>query len=184
MITPIAVASGPRALAVSDDGTELYVASIGVLQRFNLDTLALERTFNLLVDPEWGKTYVQEMHVVPGSPQSIVVELFANVNPAVDEAALYNDSDLINWIPKQSLVNGANSIFWLDSFTFTSSPSMIYGLPMRVSNTCFTEVQVSPSGISLNGGAPSRITEQVVSIVRSDGMLLYTNSGEVWNPST
>ncbi len=182
MMTPIAVASDPQALAVSDDGSELYVASAGVLQRINLKTLAIEKTFNLPVDSEWGQTYVHEMHVVPGSPNSIVVELFANVDPAEDGAALYNDSGLVNWIPGQSVVNSANSIFWLDSFTFTSSPSMIYGLPMA--GTFFTEVQVSPTGLSRNNGVPGGITEQTGSIVRSDGALLYTNSGQVWNPST
>jgi hypothetical protein len=182
-MTPIATASGPRALAVSDDGSELYVASASVLQRINLKTLAIERTFNLPVDPEWGQTYVQEMHVVPGSPQSIVVELFANVDPAEDGAALYNDSGLVNWIPGQSVVNSSNSIFWLDSFAFTSSPSTIYGLP--TGSTFFTEVQVSPTGLSRSGsGVPQGNTQQTGSIIRSDGTLLYTNSGQVWDPTT
>jgi hypothetical protein len=183
-MTPIATASGPRVLAVSDDGSELYVASASVLQRINLKTLAIERTFNLPVDPEWGQTYVQEMHVVPGSPQSIVVELFANVDPAEDGAALYNDSGLVNWIPGQSLVNSANSIFWLDSFAFTSSPSIIYGVP--TGSTFFTEVQVNPTGLSRSGsgGGPQGISQQTGSIIRSDGTLLYTNSGQVWDPTT
>ena len=78
MMTPIPVSTDPQRLAVSADGSELYVAtSAGVLQRLNLKTLAIEKTFNLPVDSEWGETYVQEMHVMPGSPQSIVVELFA-----------------------------------------------------------------------------------------------------------
>ncbi|GGG88162.1 hypothetical protein GCM10011585_35290 [Edaphobacter dinghuensis] len=187
MMTPITVAAGPRALAVSDDGSELYVASTGVLQRINLKTLAIEKTFNLPVDSEWGQTYVQEMHVVPGSPQSIVVELFANVDPAEDGAALYNDSGLVNWIPGQSLVNGGNSIFWLDTFTFTSSPSIIYGLPVApTGGTFFAEIQVSPSGLSrMAGGVMSgQPPQQSGSIVRSDGALLYTNTGQVWEPST
>ena len=177
-MTPIAVASGPRALAVSDDGSELYVASAGVLQRINLKTLAIERTFSLPVDSEWGQTYVQEMHVVPGSPQSIVVELFANVDPAEDGAALYNDSGLVNWLPGE--VNTSNSL-QMDSFTFTS-PSSIYSVPD--SSTFFTEVQVSATGLSYSGGRAGEINQQSGSIVRSDGTLLYTNSGQVWNPST
>jgi len=40
---------------VSDDGSELYVASIGVLQRFNLKTMALEKSFALPADPEWDR---------------------------------------------------------------------------------------------------------------------------------
>ena len=182
MMTPIPVASNPQKLAVSDDGSELYVASTGVLQRINLQTLAIERTFDLPVDPEWGQTYVQEMHVVPGSPKSIVVELFANVDPAEDGAALYNDSGLVNWIPGESAVNGANSIFWLDSFTFTSSPSVFYGLATSLYE--MPVVQVSPAGLSYSGTPPSTTATPVGSIIRSDGTLLYTNAGGVWNPAT
>lgn len=184
MMTPIAVSSDPQKLAISDDGSELYVASAGVLQRINLKTLAIERTFNLPVDPSFGQTYVQEMHVLPGSPQSIVVELFANVDPAEDGAALYNDAGLVNWIPGQSLVNGGNTIFSLDSFTFASSPSVIYGLPVPITSSFFAEVQVSPSGLTLGSSSYGQINQQSGSIVRSDGTLLYTNSGEVWDPST
>jgi hypothetical protein len=181
-LTPIPVATGPRALAVSDDGSELYVAATGVLQRINLKTYSIEKTFNLPVDPEWGQTYVQEMHVVPGSPQSIVVELFANVDPAEDGAALYNVSGLVNWIPGVGST-GSSLPLEMDSFTFTSS-STTYGLPMG--SPFFTEVTVSPTGLSYGGGGGGAggITQQTGSILRSDGTLLYTNSGEVWNPST
>ena len=156
-MTPVAVASGPRALAVSDDGSELYVASAGVLQRYNLKTQALEKTFSLPVDSEWGQTYVQEMHVVPGSPKSIVVELFANVDPAEDGAALYNDSVLVNWIQG---VGGSNRPLMLDSFTFTS-PTAIYGLPEGPS--FFAELQVSASGLSVVSPAGASCCNHVVS---------------------
>ena len=179
MMTPIPVSANPRRLAVSADGSELYVAtSAGVLQRLNLKTLAIEKTFNLPVDSEWGQTYVQEMHVMPGSPQSIVVELFANVDPFEDGAALYNNSGLVSWLPGEAPTQNPLRI---DSFTFTS-PSAIYGLPMN--NTFFTQVQVSPSGLSFGGGGGGETSQVNGSIVRSDGTLLYTNSGQVWNPST
>lgn len=179
MMTPVAVASGPRALAVSDDGSKLYVASAGVLQRINLKTLAIEKTFSLPVDPEWGQTYIHEMHVVPGSPQSIVVELFANVDPAEDGAALYNDSGLVNWIPG---VGATNNSLEMDSFIFTS-PTAIYGLPGD--STFFGKLQVSSAGLSvINPGGFSCCNRSTGSILASDGTLLYTNSGQVWDPST
>ena len=179
MMTPIAVSSDPQLLAVSDDGSELYVGtSTGVLQRINLKTLAIERTFNLPVDAEWGQTYSHEMHVVPGSPQSIVVELFAHVDPAEDGAALYNDSGLVNWLPGVT----ARPPLTLDSFTFTS-PTTIYGLPEG--NTFFAELQVSVTGLSvISQGGAGCCNETTGSTVASDGTLLYTNSGEVWNPTT
>jgi hypothetical protein len=179
MAAPIAVASGPRALAVSDDGSELYVASAGVLQRFNLKTQALEKTFDLPVDSEFGQTYVHEMRVAPGSPQSIVVELFANAEPAEDGAALYNDSGLVNWIPG---VGSTQSPLELDSFAFTSSTA-IYGLPEG--SAFFADLQVSATGLSVVSPAGFSCCSQTTgSLLASDGTLLYTNSGEVWNPAT
>jgi hypothetical protein len=178
-MTPIAVASGPGALAVSGDGSELYVASTGVLQRINLKTLAIERTFNLPVDSAFGQTYVHEMQVVPSSPQSIVVELFANVDPEEDGAALYNDSGLVNWLPG---VSATKNQLEMDSFTFTS-PTAIYGLPEG--NAFFAELQVGSTGLSVISPAGfSCCDESTGSILASDGTLLYTNSGEVWNPTT
>ncbi len=179
MMTPIAVSSDPQRLAISGDGSELYVAtSAGILQRISLKTLAIEKTFNLPVDSEWGQTYAQEMHVVPGSPQSIVVELFVHVDPAEDGAALYNDSGLVNWLPGEA---PTKSPLQMDSFTFTSATS-IYGLPE--SNTFFTELQVNSGGLSYSGGGAGETNQQNGSIVRSDGTLLYTNSGQVWNPTS
>ncbi|HEX4320597.1 MAG TPA: chitobiase/beta-hexosaminidase C-terminal domain-containing protein [Acidobacteriaceae bacterium] len=179
MMTPIAVSSDPQVLAVSNDGSELYVGtSAGVLQRINLKTLAIEKTFNLPIDAEWGQTYPHEMHVVPGSPKSIVVELFANVSPEEDGAALYNDSGLVNWVPGVD----ATTPLHLDSFTFTS-PTTIYGLPEG--STFFAKLQVSPTGLSVI--SPSGFeccNETTGSQLASDGTLLYTNSGQVWNPAT
>ena len=179
MMMPVPVSTDPQRLAVSADGSELYVAtSAGVLQRLNLKTLAIEKTFNLPVDSEWGQTYVQEMHVMPGSPQSIVVELFANVDPFEDGAALYNNSGLVNWLPGEPPTQHP---LQMDSFTFTS-PSAIYGLPMN--SAFFTQVEVSPSGLSFSGSGAGETSQVNGSIVRSDGTLLYTNSGQVWNPIT
>jgi len=183
MKTPIPVANDPNKLAASSDGTELYVASKGShqLQRISLKTLTIEKTFDLPVDPGFGVTSAQDMQVVPGSPKSIVVVLSRNASPSEDGAALYNDGGLVNWISNDF----SSNYLTLDSITFTSSPSTIYGLPMTLSGQFFTEVQVSPTGLSFNGANSSGgFTQQTGSIVRSDGALLYTNSGEVWDPAS
>jgi hypothetical protein len=178
--TPEAVATNPQAVAVSDDGTELYVASTGVLQRFNLKTMMLEKSFNLPVDPMWGQTYVQEMHVVPGSPQSIAVELFANVDPAEDGLALFNDSGLVNWLQG---VNARPYPLGVDSFAFLSA-STIYAQFGSDAGSGFATVQVSASGLSYGGADADWAPPASGTMVRSDGTLLYTNGGQVWNPST
>ena len=179
MMTPIPVSTDPRKLAISDDGSEMYVSSsAGVLQRINLKTLAIEKTFNLPIDSEFGQTYAQEMHVVPGSPKSIVVALSAHVSPSEDGAALYNDAGLVNWLPGEAF--GPNMLH-MDSFAFTS-PSLIYGLPQD--SAFFSQVQVASSGLSYTGANSGQFNQTTGSQLRSDGTLLYTNSGQVWDPAT
>lgn len=176
MMTPIAVSNDPRKLAISDDGSEMYVSSsAGVLQRVNLKSLAVEKTFNLPIDTQLGQTYAQEMHVVPGSPKSIVLALFTS---GEDGAAFFNDSGLVNWIPGSA--NSPHMLF-VDSFAFTS-PSTFYGLPET--SSFFTQVQVASSGLSYAGDAAIGFNQQTGSKVRSDGTLLYTNSGQVWDPTS
>jgi len=105
--------------------------------------------------------------------------LFAHVDPAEDGAALYNDSGLVNWLPG---VNARPNPLMLDSFTF-ASPTDIYGLPEG--STFFAELQVGSAGLSVvSPGGYSCCDEVTGSSLASDGTLLYTNSGEVWNPAT
>ncbi len=74
----VAVDKDPGALAVSDDGQYLYVASNGqnAIQRINLTTLAVEKTFSLPVDSMWGSLQASQLAVVPGSSQTVVAVLY------------------------------------------------------------------------------------------------------------
>jgi len=126
---PIAVGTDPETLAVSDDGQYLYVGVNGqnAIQRINLATLAIERNFALPVDPMWGNLVVREMHVVPGSPQTVVAALIApDVDPDEDGMAAFNDVGLINWVPG---VNAYPVSLSVDSFAFAGAPPVIYGAP-------------------------------------------------------
>lgn len=80
--TPIPVGTDPGKLVVSDNGSYLYVAlNAGhALQRINLKTLVVEATFPLPADPSLGATTVNDMHVVPGTPTSIVAALLLNAS--------------------------------------------------------------------------------------------------------
>jgi hypothetical protein len=60
---------------------------------------------------------------------------------------------------------------------------VIYGLPEG--SPFFAELQVSPTGLTVLSPAGAVCCNQSTgSLVASDGTLLYTNSGEVWNPTT
>ncbi len=181
MGTPIAVGNNPAKLALSDDGNYLYVALNGdhTLQRINLTTSQVERTFPLPPDPSFGATTVYDMHAVPGSPQSVVVSLFRNASPAEAGAALFTDSGQASFLADTY----ENKNFSIDSFTFTSDSTRLYAYPF--SGSFFTTTGVNPTSLTLPiTGTGACCSQMTGSIVTSDGTLLYTNSGQVWNPVT
>lgn len=178
----VSVGKDPRHLAVSGDGQYLYVGLDGdhTIQRINLTTLAVEKTFPLPVDPSFGLLTVTDMKVVPGSPQSVVTALSWVASPSEAGIALFNDNGLVNWL-SYSYTGGYVTV---DSFAFVGNPPVIYALPLTiVSPQTFGYFTLDSSGIHLQITGTSGSTQQATgSTITSDGTLLYTNAGQVWNP--
>jgi hypothetical protein len=177
--TPIPVKTNPARLALSDDGHYLYVSfyytysSSSSLQRIDLTTGSVDRTFAL----PGSSDGVLDMHVVPGSPQLLVAALAQNGSPSENGVALFNDAGVVQYIGNDY----ADKYYTLDNFTFTSDPTTYYGYPTN--GSFFNTASVSVSGITptLPGGF-SCCDQSSGSIMVSDGTLIYTNSGQVWDP--
>jgi hypothetical protein len=174
--TPIPVGNDPQKMAASDDGKYIYVyvAGNGTIQRVNLQTSAVERTFSFPSGSWFSSTQgVNDMHVVPGADQSLVVA-FSNV------LALYNDTGLVSAIPNS--YPGLN----VPSFAFATDPGTFYGLPLNDTSNAPEVYTVDSAGIhttvpsgTINGGAGSGGFAIV-----SDGTLLYTTDGSEWDAKT
>lgn len=178
---PIPVGNDPHALAISDDNHFLYVATTGdyVIQRINLKSRLVERTFALPSDPSFGQTRAQYIAVVPGSPELLVVSLFRNASPAEDGIALYNDSGLVNWIANDFQHGDA----MVDSFAFAGAPPVVYAVPFVFNSSFFQSYSVDASGIaSVSSTQSSQQYENAV--IASDGKLLYVADGTVWDVAT
>jgi hypothetical protein len=180
--TPIPVGENPGVLAASSDGAYLYVAlnADHAIQRINLSTMAIERTFALPVDPNYGNNLqVADMHVVPGSPTEIVASLEApEVDPAANGVAFYNDAGLLNWIGRNGSNPDSNSIAAdIYSFAFTN-PATLYGISGF--GGVLNEFTVSPTGILTTDTTCCSAYNNLA----SDGSLIYSDSGLVWNPAT
>ena len=166
--TPIAVGNNPILLALSSDGQTLYVAlaTDQTVQRINLRTNTVERTFPY---PNCNSCYpsngATEMHVVPGSSQQVV--LAAN-----GQMGLYNDSGMVN-----SITNYAQS------FAFVGST--IYSLPFALNSNFFTTIPYTSAGLQQPSpyGYYGEMEPNGATVV-SDGTLLYTSAGQLWNPAT
>jgi hypothetical protein len=123
---------------------------------------------------EWCESV--DMHVVPRSPQLLVAALARTGSPSENGVALFNDSGVVQYIGNDF----ADKNYTLDNFTFTSD-SNYYGYPIGAS--FFNSASVSGSGIALTSPGGFSCGDQASgSIMVSDGTLLYTNSGEVWDP--
>jgi hypothetical protein len=181
MGTPIPVGNNPGKLALSSDGAYLYVGLNGdhTLQRINLSTSQIERTFQLPIDSLLSlATTVYDMHGVPGSPQSVVASLSRPASPGEAGAALFTDTGLASFLGNTF----QNKDYGIDSFAFTSNPSIFYGYPFNATFLGETGISANTLSIITEPGF-SCCDETTGSLVASDGTLLYTNSGEVWNPT-
>jgi hypothetical protein len=175
--TPIPVLNNPSGLALSDDGRYLYVSfymyggSPSALQRIDLEAGAVDRTFTL----PGSSAGTLDMHAVPGSPTSVVVALSRVGSPVENGAALFNDTGLVQYVSSET-----SSGIILDRFVLSSDGATFYGYPFG--GSFFATGAVSSTGIKPQAGGSTCCDQSSGSIVVSDGTLLYTNSGQVWDP--
>jgi len=174
--TAIAVASDPRLMAASSDGAYLYVVAQQdqKLQRINLSTKKVDRTFSFPPSPNCpgcGPQTPSDLKAVPGSPQEVVLAL-------TDVIGLYNDSGLVNYVPTSSIAFSPQ----FSSFDFAGSPAKIYSLPFT--GTFFNTFSIDATGLHFTPASNNTGNGTTGAEVVSDGKLLYTSAGEIWNPVT
>lgn len=174
--TPIPVGNDPQRFAVSGDGKYLYVVLDGdhAIQRINLKTRSVERTFALPVDSSYGPTRALYVSVVPGASQFLVAALFRTSGE--DGIALFNDQGLVNWLPYEY-----PAYTTVDSFAFAGTPPVVYAVPFTVSGV-LQSYSVNSSGISSVVGGGFGQYENA--LIASDGKLIYVADGTVWDPVT
>jgi beta-propeller repeat-containing protein/centrosomal CEP192-like protein len=169
----IGVGNTPRHLAASDDGQYLYVSLDGdhAIQRINLSNFSVEKTFSLPIEMFGGMTTVRDMKVVPGIPTCVVASLNVQASPPEAGIALFCDSGLVNWLNDQ--LRDA-----VDAFAIAGNPPVAYTLP-----NAFSSFSISSSGIAELAIVNNNVANTGYDL-ESDGTLLYTTQGLVWNPAT
>lgn len=183
--TPIPVMTDPQFLSASDDGSYLYVAagyngtSAFTVDRINLTSGVVDRTFPFPPNPDCSTCSLlpaTDLKAVPGQPTEVLLA-------QGDVLALYNDNGLVNYVP-----SGPNNYAepQFDSLAILPNSLTVYALPFTIfQNPFFNEAQITSSGLTYttitgtNYGQPNN-GNQVI----TDGALLYTNLGQVWNPTT
>jgi hypothetical protein len=178
---PIQVGANPGVITASNDGKYLFLAANQdqTVQRINLGTRAVDRTFPFPPNPSCPGCFpqtVSDLKGVPGSPLQFILALQGVM-------ALYNDQGLVNYVPSSSIAFSPE----FSSLAFAGTPQAIYSLPFSlVQNSFFNIVTLDAQGLHFapltggNYGGNNTTGAQVV----SDGTLLYTSAGEIWNPAT
>lgn len=179
--TPIPVGNNPQFLAASSDSSYLYVANQADLtvQRINLTSNTIERTFpytpNLYCSTCTTLT-ATDLETVPGSPQEVLLSQGSVLS-------LYNDSGLVNYVSSGSCCY-ADPDF--GSIALAGNPLTVYGLPFSFGGDYFQIADLTGSGLqyTIPTGNTGPVSTMTGAQVISDGTLLYTSAGQVWNPAT
>jgi hypothetical protein len=180
--TPIPVGNDPRALAVSDDGSFLFVGVQGeqLIKRINLSTGQIDRTFayppsSFLLSRPFSAT----MQTVPGSPKSLLA-YFADNNSFGGVMELFNDGGLVSSVPDLTQFTiGVN----VSGFAFTDAGTA-YSLPFTLASPFFNVFTIDAAGLHFTPVTGSNVggnSTTGLSLI-SDGTLLYTKAGQVWDP--
>jgi sugar lactone lactonase YvrE len=161
------VGSEPDMMALADDGETLYVKLNGAsaIRRFNAATQTPGPQFTVN-----NFSYVRDMTVLPGKPQSLVLAQY------IDGVAVYD-----NGIRRPNMTTGgAVSISHVES---GASDSTVYGMSNESTFGDLVKFGVDASGVSGISRA-GNITGGFGNDIRFSGGLLYTQYGAVIDPET
>ncbi len=170
----VAIAHGNQSgkLAISDNGQYLYVGlnTTGGVARINLASQTIDLRFGLGPDdPTFGRLFADDMDVVPGNPQTLLVSrrvTFGGYNQGV---AAYD-----NGVQRPDIVGPAEYGSGYRISTFDSPTNFYFAFP-----TGLRRLVMGPTGVSI---AQEFRGNQYGTDMEFDGQLSYGNSGEVFDP--
>ena len=172
----------PDAIAVSDDGSLLYV---GLDDLFSVTQIALPAgTQNFVVampnvNPDsipattYSNLYASALKVVPGQPHAWVAGLCQSTGTPCGVGVVAFDDAAVRPIQPIPNITAANLVF-------ANDPTVVYSTQFDQIPPSISSYKISANGVQLTttvddvGGSP----------LLSDGSSLYDNTGEVIDPST
>ena len=178
VLKTIPIGSNPKRVALSDDGKYLYVGldQTGQVVRLSTHTWDVQETIQLPFIFFFGQTIAQDITVIPGEPESVVVSLaFSSVSPQSAGVIVYDGvtprpTSIPDWITFPDVA--ANSIAFLGSTT-----SILYGSDLEV-GTNFYRFNLNTNGVSLQDATSTF----GAGILATDGTLFYESNGNIIDP--
>jgi streptogramin lyase len=172
---PIPVGSEPDRLAIAESGRSLYVVLDGAsaVRRFDTVTRAAGRQFPL--DPGGGGLEVEDMEVVPGSPDSVAISRYRPFwSPRGGGIVIYDDG-----VPRPNGGGAANVL------AFGAHPDRLYAY--QTDNTAFVFHRWTVGAAGIVADSPllgflydlGRITYDNGRLFVSNGMVVDPEAGEL-----
>lgn len=179
--TPIPVGIDPVKLARSDDGQYLYVGLEGqsAVQRINIASQAVDLTINLGNGQFNGPLYAEDIHVLPGTPQSFAVSLRNKCcSPRHEGVAIYDGN--VRRTTTTPGHTGANRI------EFSASASTLYGYNNETTEFGFRRMAVNATGVTVTDNYTSFDTPILISGFGTDihfgGGFVFSTEGKMIDP--
>lgn len=171
------IGSEPGVMAVSEDGTYMYIGLSGAprIVRFNLLTKAVDAQINLGSSGVTGSFYAEDIEVLPGSSTSFVVSRRnQGFSPRHEGLAVYDGTvRRPNTTPGHT---GSNSI------TFASN-GQLFGYNNETTEYGFRRLIISGNGVSELAVYPGLVNNFSTEI-ESQGNRIYSSRGHVVDVST
>lgn len=177
---PIPVGNEPLKLAISDNRQFLYVGLDGeaAVQRVDLATQSAGLKFSLDSDPSVGPFFVEDMEVLPGSPQSIAISRkYSNASPRHAGVAIYD-----NGVQRPTTTPGHTGSNVIE---FSALSSRLYGYNQETTEFGFRRMTVGASGVTVLDVFDSFMGDLISGFgvdIKFDGGRIYTTSGRVIDP--
>jgi Abnormal spindle-like microcephaly-assoc'd, ASPM-SPD-2-Hydin/Beta-propeller repeat len=181
VVKTIPTGNGPDAIAVSDDGSLLYV---GLDDTYSVTQISLPggaQNFTVVLPSPDASAYPNivagALKVVPGHPHAWLASLYMAESDGGVGIAVFDDSTV-----RPTIVDRTNSPNpKVDAFVFTSDPSVVYSTQLAQSPPDMSAFQIDASGIKFKA-----ISQPAVGggVLQSDGKQIYVSNGEVVDPST
>jgi hypothetical protein len=165
------VGSNPNKLALSTDGTQLFVGldGAGAVAQVNLSTGTVVNQFSLgggpgIYNPPYTANYLA---AIPGSPDSVAVASAGSFDGGTG-VTIYDSG-----VPRAKSSSGVG----YGPLSFGSSSSILY-----MAGTTIEQLAVGSSGIT--GATPLASASGSVTSIQYDNGQLYLSTGQVFNAST
>lgn len=174
ILSSIEVGTGARHLAISDDGTFLYVGLAGPkVKRINTRTEQVDLEFAVTIGREDCAKGISYLRVMPGHPETVAVTTYCTMYGQQAGIALYDNGKL----RPQFVVPGLGSYSGVQRYAFSDPPDALYGYNTDSDGFELYKFKITEQGISLAENYGRGLTFAFGTWVEFANGLFYTSNG-------